>query len=181
MCGHILTCVSLTCKFVACICFFLFLTSALFFFWAQSLFSFTERTFLMFLLHHHAAAELLLSSQTQLLHVGVGARGRAHAPHRRFGQDGEAALCCGLLLLLLEAGVRMRLLADVQTLLEQVGGRSHRGKRGAAGGRGRAVQGLLPGAVLQAHRGRLGGRQGGLGGGVEHGGGSKHCGGWRGG
>lgn len=124
MCGHILTRVLLKVKFVACIC-FLFLTSALLFFWAQSHFS--------FLLHHHAAAELLLSSQTQLLHGGVGARGRAHAPHHRFGQDGEGALCCRLLLLL-EAGVRVRLLADVQTLLQKVGGGGHGGERGAVAG-----------------------------------------------
>lgn len=108
------------------------------------------------LLHHHTAAELLLCSQTQLLHVRIRAGDRGHPPHRWFSSGGEGALCCrpGLLL---EAvmGVRECLLADVQTSLKKVSSRGDRGQRrgeagwggwGAAGGG--SLEGLLPGAML---------------------------------
>lgn len=120
-------------------------------------------------LHHHAAAEL---------HVGLRAGGRAQAPHGRLGHDGERALCRRLgLLLQADVGVRVGLLADVQTSLEEVSSGGHggqrgrvagRGGRGAAGGGG-GFQGLFPGAVLQGHRGLL----------RRQGGGSKHCCRWR--
>lgn len=85
-------------------------------------------------LHHHAATELL-RSQTQLLHVRICAGGRAHVPHCWFGRDGEGTLCCGLRVLL-EAGVGVRvgLLADVQTSLKKVSSGGHGGqRRGVAG------------------------------------------------
>lgn len=83
------------------------------------------------LLDHHTAAELLLCSQTQLLHVGVCAGGRAQAPRHRFGDGGEGALCCRLgLLLEARVGVRECLLADVQTSLEKVSSGGHRGQGG---------------------------------------------------
>lgn len=83
------------------------------------------------LLDHHAAAELLLRSQTQLLQVGLCAGGRAQAPHRRFGYGGEGALCCRLgLLLEARVGVGECLLADVQTSLEKVSSGGHGGQGG---------------------------------------------------
>ncbi len=82
------------------------------------------------LLHHHAATELLLCSQTQLLHVRICAGVRAHAPHHWFGHDGEGALCCRLgLLLQASVMVRVGLLADVETSLEKVSSRGHGGQR----------------------------------------------------
>lgn len=95
--------------------------------------------------------------------------------------------------LLLQAGMRVCLLADVQTGLEEESSGGHggqsgrvagRGGRGATaagggggrrgGGRGGGLRGLMPGAVLlSTHRGLLGG-QGSGGGGVEHGRGRKH-------
>lgn len=88
------------------------------------------------LLHHDAAAELLLlCSQTQLLHVRVCAGDRAQVPHGRLGHDGESALCCRVgLLLEVSVGVRVGLLADVQTSLEKVSSGGHgRQGRGVAG------------------------------------------------
>lgn len=83
------------------------------------------------LLDHHTAAELLLCSQTQLLHVGLCAGGRPQAPRHRFGYDGEGALCCRLgLLLEARVGVRECLLADVQTSLEKVSSGGHGGQGG---------------------------------------------------
>lgn len=124
------------------------------------------------LFDHHAAAELLLSGQAQLLHAGVGAGDRAHAPHSQLGRDGEGALCCGLRLLQDGEGERLGLLADVQARLEHVGGGGHGGHGGgvAAGRRrgaareGGGLQGLMP----EARRSRLlrrRRRQGGLDGG----------------
>lgn len=156
-CGHTVTCQ--ICRF----CFFLFFltTSTLRFECLPRREKQSAVSMAVVLLHHHTAAELLLlRSQTQLLHVGICAGGSAHAPRRRFGHDVEVALCsCRLGLLLLEAGVRVRvgLLADVQTSLEEVSSGGHggerrgeagRGGRGAAAG-GRSLEGLLlPGAVL---------------------------------
>lgn len=81
-----------------------------------------------FLFDHHAAAELLLRRQTQLLHV------RLCAPHGWFGHDGEGALGRRLGQLLDAAGgVRVGLLADVQTGLEEVSSGGHGGQRGVAG------------------------------------------------
>lgn len=87
------------------------------------------------LLHHHTATELLLPSQTQLLHVRICAGGCSQAPHHWFGQDGEGALCCRVRLLTgAGVGVRVGLLADVQASLEKISSRGHRGqRRGVAG------------------------------------------------
>lgn len=143
-------------------------------------------------LHHDAAAELLLlCSQTQLLHVRAGAGDRVQPPHGWFGNGREGAHGGRVGLLLLQAGMRVRLLADVQTGLEEessgghgrqsgcVAGRDGRGATAAGGGEGRrgggrggGLRGLMPGAVLlSTHRGLLGGQGSG---GVEHGRGRKH-------
>lgn len=98
------------------------------FFFLQSLVSAAR------LLHHHAAAELLLlRGQTQLLHVGVCAGGRVQAPHGWFGNGWEGALR-GRVGLLLQAGMRVCLLADVQTSLEKVSSGGHGGQRGGVAG-----------------------------------------------
>ncbi|TNN63649.1 hypothetical protein EYF80_026185 [Liparis tanakae] len=92
------------------------------------------------LLHHHAAAELLLlRSQTQLLQVGVcaGGRGRGLAPHGWFRGDGGGAWRCRLgLLLEADVRVRVRLLADVQASPEKVSGGGHGGQGGGVAGCG---------------------------------------------
>lgn len=94
----------------------------------------------MVLFDHHAATELLLllPSQTQLLHVWIGAGGSAQVPHHRFGENREGALCrrLGLLLEAGGVGVRVGLLADVQTSLEKVSSGGHWGQRGGVAGGG---------------------------------------------
>lgn len=83
------------------------------------------------LLHHHAAAQLLLGGQTQILHVGICAGDRTHAPHGQFGNGRrEGAVSCGGGLLF-DARMEMRglLLADVETSLQKVSGRGHGGQR----------------------------------------------------
>lgn len=84
------------------------------------------------LLHHDAAAELLLlCSQTELLHVWVSTRYRVQPPHCWFGNGWEGAHGGRVgLLLLLQAGMSVRLLADVQTGLEEESSGSHRGQGG---------------------------------------------------
>lgn len=83
------------------------------------------------LLHHHAAAQLLLGGQTQILHVGICAGDRTHAPHGQFGNGRrEDAVSCGMGLLF-DARMEIRglLLADVKTSLQKVSGRGHGGQR----------------------------------------------------
>lgn len=83
------------------------------------------------LLHHDAAAELLLlCGQTELLHVRVSARYRVQPPHGRFGNGWEGAHGGGVGLLLLQAGMSVCLLADVQTGLEEESSGSHGGQGG---------------------------------------------------
>lgn len=141
--------------------------------WASS----TETGLSDVLLHHHTATELLLlCRQTQLLHVRICAGGRAHAPHRWFGNGVEDALCCRLgMLLEASVGVRECLLADVQTSLKKVSSGGHGGQRGGVAGwggwgaaGGGSLDGLLPGATHWSWLRRQGG------GGVKDGGGSKH-------
>lgn len=83
------------------------------------------------LLHHHAAAQLLLGGQTQILHVGICAGDQTHAPHGQFGNGRrEGAVSCGRGLLF-DARMEMRglMLADVKTSLQKVSGRGHGGQR----------------------------------------------------
>lgn len=81
------------------------------------------------LLHHDAAAELLLlCGQTKLLHVRVSARYRVQPPRGWFGNGWEGAH--GGRVGLLQAGMRVCLLADVQTGLKEESSGSHRGQGG---------------------------------------------------
>lgn len=83
------------------------------------------------LLHHHTAAQLLLGGQTQILHVRICAGDRTHAPHGGLGNGRrKGAVSCGGGLQF-DASMEMsgRLLADVQTSLQKVSGRGHRGQR----------------------------------------------------
>lgn len=83
------------------------------------------------LLHHDAAAELLLlCGQTELLNVGVSGRCRVQPPHGWFGNGWEGAHGGRVGLLLLQAGMRVRLLADVQAGLEEESSGGHRGQGG---------------------------------------------------
>lgn len=154
------------CKFVVCdICLFVLpaschLSSGL---WVKStfFFSFSELSFHI-LLHHHAAAQLLLGGQTQVLHVGVSAGDWTHAPHGRLGNGRRKGAVSSRGGLQFDASVEMRgwLLADVQASFQKVSSGGHRRQRretgwGAARGGGGAVQDLLPGVVLQSYRSLL--------------------------
>lgn len=137
------------------------------------------------LLHHHAAAELLLSGQAQLLHAGVHAGVRAHAPQSQSGGDGKGARRSGLRLLQDGEGERLGLLADVQASLKKVGGGGHgrqgggvaAGCRRGAAGEGGGLEGLMPetcGSLLLLRIRRR--RQGRLDGGSIKDGGRSKCG-----
>lgn len=88
------------------------------------------------LLHHHAAAQLLLGTQTQVLHVGVCAGDRTHAPHGRLGNGRRKGAVSYREGLLFDKTMEMRgwLLADVQASFQEVSGRGHRGQRRKTGG-----------------------------------------------
>lgn len=89
--------------------------------------------------NHHTAAQLLLSSQTQLLHVRVVAGGGAQVPDPWSGWQREGTSMpegLGQVLQLDARGVAdVGWLADVQAGLEKVSSRGHWGEGGGVAGR----------------------------------------------